>query len=173
MQDYDLRGLYKSPPKLFWIYFCMPLLGLAGIIYFKAYVVGLFSVKTFAKILIFWGLVTAVCLSFGTAELLFWGWFLPLGWTYSSFVWWSEIRDHYNTKTGTRTDFGWLNRFTHNSGFHDVHHRYPAIPWYKLPEAHRALCNDAEIDTCHGLLDAFRQMKANYHSAAAENESGR
>jgi fatty acid desaturase len=37
---------------------------------------------------------------------------------------------------------------------------YPPIPWYKLPEAHQALCAD-NPDISHGILDTYRQLIRN------------
>ena len=35
---------------------------------------------------------------------------------------------------------------------------YPTIPWYRLPEAHNALCK-GEGDVSCGFIDTYRQMK--------------
>jgi fatty acid desaturase len=37
---------------------------------------------------------------------------------------------------------------------------YPTIPWYKLPEAHNALCPD-NTDITTGFIDTYHQMKKN------------
>jgi fatty acid desaturase len=92
-------------------------------------------------------------------ELLLY-WVVPMLWCYSSFFYWSEIEDHFNTNTGTRTNVGWTNWLTHNNGFHSVHHKYPRIPWYRLREAHFALCADSS-DISRGFLDTFRQISTN------------
>jgi omega-6 fatty acid desaturase (delta-12 desaturase) len=36
----------------------------------------------------------------------------------------------------------WLNWFTLNFGFHNAHHDDMTVPWYRLPEKHRALLGE-------------------------------
>lgn len=164
VRDNQQRGLYETPPKLVWIWFCMPILGLAGLWFLRSCSHLASSLKSVGKIFIFWSLILLVGVHWGfTTEIVF-GWLLPLFWCCASFLWWSEIRDHYNTRTGTRSDLGILNVLTHNNGYHDVHHRFPSIPWYRLPEAHHALCKEQNLDISYGFLDAFRQMTSNYHA---------
>ena len=159
VSDYECRGLFKVPPRLIWIWFAKPLLGFAGFAYIKSTFFELMSTRSAVKLIAFWGPLVTLCVVGGGLSLLVWYWILPLFWTYSSFLWWSEIRDHFNTRNGTRSDLSWMNVLTHNNGYHDVHHRYPSIPWYRLPEAHEELCSEEDLDVCYGFFDAFKQLR--------------
>lgn len=156
--DYQARGLFNTPLRLVWIWFGKPLVAIAGAHYLKSVLFDLSSLRSAIKLVIFWGALATACIATDNGRYLAWLWVLPLCWTYPAFLWWSEIRDHFNTKCGTRTDTGWLNFLTHNNGYHYVHHKYPSIPWYRLPQAHETLVSDEAEDVCHGLYDAFRQL---------------
>jgi len=87
-------------------------------------------------------------------------WFVPLICTFSSFLYWQSVDQHYGTESGTRTNVGFLmNYFGHNIGYHHVHHLCPTVPWYKLPEAHKVLCSEV-TDISHSFFDTYRQLKA-------------
>lgn len=156
--DYRARGLFNTPLRMLWIWLGQPLLGIAGFHYLRSVLFEISSLRSVVKLTVFWGTLFSLCIATGNIGYLLCLWILPLTWTYPAFLWWSEIRDHFNTKCGTRTDTGWLNYVTHNNGYHYVHHKYPTIPWYRLPEAHRALCAGEAEDVCHGLCDAYRQL---------------
>ena len=165
--DYRARGLFNTPLRLAWIWLGKPLLGIAGLHYLKSVLFELSNIRSGIKIAFFWAVLIGSCIATGNVGNFAWLWILPLCWTYPAFLWWSEIRDHFNTKCGTRTDTGWLNVLTHNNGYHYVHHKYPSIPWYRLREAHHALCAEEAEDICHGLFDAFRQLTPKDETEAA------
>jgi fatty acid desaturase len=156
--DYRRRGLFRIPPRLIWIWFGKPLIGIAGIVHLKSVLFELLSARAALKISVLWSPILLVCFYTETLNWLLWFWILPLFWSYSSFLWWSEIRDHFGTKTGTRTDISWMNLVTHNNGYHYAHHKYPSIPWHRIREAHDSLCKNENLDISTGFIDAFRQM---------------
>ena len=156
--DYRRRGLFRIPPKLIWIWFGKPLVGLSGAAYLRPVFLELMDKRAAAKITLLWSAVLVVCGLTGTLSFFFWLWVVPLVWTFPSFLWWSEIRDHFNTTTGTRSDISWMNYVTHNNGYHHVHHKYPSIPWYLLREAHETLSGNQQMEVSNGFFDTFRQM---------------
>ena len=85
-------------------------------------------------------------------------WFVPLLWSYSFFSALNEVEQHYNTVSGTRSNVNpFFNLIFHNEGYHYVHHLYPTIPWYNLPEAHQTFCSD-NPDISKGILDTYKQL---------------
>ncbi|CAN5484768.1 hypothetical protein BH23VER1_BH23VER1_06580 [soil metagenome] len=154
--DYASFGLLSPKRKMAWIWFVKPLLGYAGWSYLRS-VVALISPRSAWKILTFWTVVGTAALLAGHLDVLVLYWIVPLLWSFASFFYWSEIEDHYNTECGARTNVGWTNLFTHNNGYHYAHHRYPTIPWYRLPQAHRTLFPQ-NPDLSKGFLDTFKQI---------------
>ncbi len=158
-QDYSSHGLLKPERNMVWLWFFKPVLGYAAFAYLSS-LIELATRKSAPGILFFWMALIGVSAWGGWLDALFLYWVIPMLWSYASFFYWSEIEDHFNTRTGTRTNIGWNNWLTHNNGYHAVHHRYPAIPWYRLKEAHYALCDDTS-DISRGFLDTFRQISSN------------
>ncbi len=158
MRDYEYQGLNKPKKNMFWIWFIKPFTGYAGFFYFR-FSVNLNPLKSSIKFAIFWLPAISIFWYFDALHLLALYWFVPFVWSFPIFFYWAEISEHYNTKSGARTDIGFLkNLFHHNSGYHYIHHKYPSIPWYKLPEAHKALCQGNSDVVC-GFLDTYRSLK--------------
>lgn len=158
IRDYKIHGLDNENKNIFWLWFIKPLTGYGGLFYLR-YCIRLNPLKSAIKFLVFWTPVISVCWYFDILDILILYWFIPFLWSFSSFFYWAEIGEHYNAKSGSRTDIGfWKNIFHHNGGYHYIHHTYPTIPWYKLPEAHKALCPDG-TDISHGFIDTYRQLK--------------
>ena len=158
VEDYELHGLNKPKRNLLWLWFVKPVIGYAGYFYLR-FVIELNPLKSVLKFLAFWTPVVLACWYFDMLDILILYWFVPFLWSFASFFYWSEISEHYNTKSGTRSDLGFLkNFFHHNAGYHYIHHQYPTIPWYRLPKAHKALCPEG-TDISHGFFDTYRQMK--------------
>lgn len=75
--------------------------------------------------------------------------------------------EHRNTFTNLHsTRHPWLNLFTLNFGYHNVHHDKPGQPWYRLPALQRELYGTAEDATGQGLPFA-NQLRA-YHRYRAQ-----
>lgn len=158
VEDYEIHGLNKLNKNIFWLWFVKPIMGYSGFFYLR-YVIQLNPRKSALKFFLFWSPVIALCLYFNVFYLLILYWFVPLLWSFASFYYWSEIGEHYNTKTGTRSDISPLkNFFHHNAGYHYIHHECPSIPWYNLSKAHKALCPN-ESDIAKGFFDIYYQMK--------------
>jgi fatty acid desaturase len=158
VEDYELHGLNKPKKNMFWLWFVKPIIGYAGVFYLR-YVIQLNPPKSAFKFLGFWAIVGVGCWYFDVLDILLLYWFVPFLWSFSSFYYWSEVGEHYNTKSGTRSQLGLVkNFFHHNTGYHHVHHAYPSIPWYKLPEAHKALCPEG-TDISYSFFDTYRQLK--------------
>jgi fatty acid desaturase len=158
VEDYEILGLDEPERNMFWLWFIKPIIGYAGYFYVR-FVIELNPRKSAAKFLSFWTIVFLTCWYFSVLDLLLLYWFVPFLWSFASFFYWSEVGEHYNTRTGTRSDLGfWKNLLHHNVGYHYIHHQYPSIPWYRLPDAHKALCPE-DTDVSSGFFDTYKQMK--------------
>ena len=158
VRDYNVHGLNSPKLNLFWMWFIKPITGYAGLFYLR-FAIQLNPLKSSIKFAIFWLPVISIFWYFDLLHILVLYWFVPFLWSFASFFYWAEISEHHNTKSCCRSDVGFLkNLFHHNSGYHYVHHMYPTIPWYKLPEAHNALCQEKGDISC-GFIDTYRQMK--------------
>jgi fatty acid desaturase len=167
-EDYEILGLNKQDKNVFIILFIKPVLGLS-VYYFLIEVLYPFIQALFKfsllisdlKPYLFW---LVVILSFslsGHLDILFFYWFVPLSWCFSCLSIFSEVQQHFNTFSGTRSIMNPIfDSLFHNGGYHYVHHVCPTIPWYKLPEAHQALCAD-NPDISHDILDTYRQFVRN------------
>ncbi|MBD2385769.1 fatty acid desaturase family protein [Cylindrospermum sp. FACHB-282] len=182
-QDYSIAlyeqiGVYKPNNNLFFIWFIQPLIGLATFYLFLGlhtgiyYELKLLDYRPFQngfKLSIFWLLIILTFYLSGNFHLLILYWFIPLLWPFACFIYWSELRDHFNTQSGTRSNISFLtNLLVHNRGYHYVHHLYPTIPWYKLPEAQKALCPDLP-DTANGFFDTYRQLAITHKQFKIQN----
>ena len=157
VHDYEIHGLNKTPKNIFWLWFIKPVIGYGGYFYVR-YAIHLYPLKSALKFLAFWAPVISVFLYFDMFHYLVMYWFVPFLWCFSSFMYWAEISEHFNAKSGSRSDLGFLkNLLHHNGGYHYIHHTYPTIPWYNLPKAHKALCPPG-TDIAHGFLDVYRQL---------------
>jgi len=162
VQDYEILGLNNPKKNMFWIWFIKPVIGYGG--YFFLYDLRYTKLERLhIHLVIFWIPIITVFTYFERLDILFFYWVVPLFWVFSSQRYWSEIAKHYNTVNSTRSDIGLKNHIFHNAGYHYVHHKYPSIPWYRLPEAHNALCSDS-VDISRGFLDTYRKLTQNLNS---------
>ncbi|NEU75387.1 fatty acid desaturase [Hassallia byssoidea VB512170] len=160
---YEMLGLYKEDKNLFWLWFVKPVIGFA-IYHFliDAYIhlknLDWRPFKSGFKVSLFWLVVVIGFYLSGHIDILLLYWVVPLVWCFPCYVYWSEVHDHFHTVSGTRSNLNFLaNLLTHNNGYHYVHHLYPTIPWYKLPEAHETLCPE-NVDISNGLFDVYRKL---------------
>jgi fatty acid desaturase len=160
VRDYEVHGLNNPKKNLFWMWFIKPIIGYAGLFYLR-FAIQLNPPKSSIKFAIFWIPIISIFWYFDVLHILAMYWFIPFLWSFASFFYWAEITEHYNTKSGFRSDIGFLkNLFHHNGGYHYIHHLYPTIPWYNLPEAHNALCPE-KTDISRGFIDTYHQIKNN------------
>lgn len=164
--DYELYGLANK--NLFIIWFIKPFLGFSGYYYAK---IVFEKIKKHPFTLIGFWLTTLLLFAYLSAlPLLFYYWFVPLFWAFSSFLYWSEISDHFCTEAGTRSDMSFLkNKLHHNNGFHALHHKYAEIPWYLLPVAYekiRIIDPSMAKDESRGFFDTYQQMQRKKNKAS-------
>ncbi|QLH02673.1 fatty acid desaturase [Nitrosopumilus cobalaminigenes] len=160
--DYEIIGLNNPKKNMFWIWFIKPIIGYSG--YFFLYDLRYTKIeKNHLQLIFFWIAIIGIFAYFDRLDILLYYWIIPLFWVFSTQRYWSEIAKHYNTKNTTRSDIGWKNHIFHNAGYHFTHHKYPSIPWYKLSQAHNALCADS-VDISSGFLDTYRKLTENLNS---------
>jgi fatty acid desaturase len=111
----------------------------------------------------FWILAVSICLLSGRLDLLFWYWIVPRFTAFPILFFWDDMLGHYNCpRTGTREMRGlWFRLFgAHGTSFHNIHHLYPAIPWFNMERATRLALDESEVDVAHGFVDGMRQLVA-------------
>jgi fatty acid desaturase len=109
----------------------------------------------------FWICAFAVFLLFGRLDLLFWYWIVPRFTVFPVLFFWDDMLGHFNCpRTGTREMRGlWFRLFgAHGTSFHNIHHLYPAIPWFNMEEATRLALDESEVDVAYGFVDGLRQL---------------
>jgi len=157
VDDYRRYGLDAAEPNLFYIWFIKPFLGGPTWYYLRSGP-DFDSWSSRLQLAAFWLPLLFVCSSLGCLNLILHYWFLPLIWCFPVFQYWSEIEEHYNTRSGARSNVSSIdNFFKHNEGYHWIHHRYPSIPFHQLPQAHAALI-PANTDVSVGFLHTYQQM---------------
>lgn len=168
VDDFHTFRLHEPRTSLWVAWFVKPLLGYPGFVYTKGLLVPDKSSQGTADYLDlrlagFWLSVVSACWALGVLDLLFFYWIVPMYWVFCSLLFWSEVREHFRTRTGTRSTLGPIyNRFFHNQGYHALHHTYPTVPWYRLPRAFEALRHDRSRDVvgdlATGFFDVYRQI---------------
>ena len=157
VQDYAYHGLTTVSSLAAWVWFGKPALGLTGIEHLR-YLWNRNPARAWLKVAIFWAPVLAICAAGGLLPALLLYWFLPLFAVFAPLLHWSEIADHYRTRTGTRSRTSRIhNLLWHNNGYHAIHHHFPRIPFHNLARAHRALGGD-RWDCTRGWWGVWRQI---------------
>ena len=111
----------------------------------------------------FWIGTVAVFAVMGRLDLLLWYWLVPRFTVFPILFFWDDMLGHYNCPlTGTREMRGlWFRLFgAHGTNFHNIHHLYPAIPWFNMETATRLAIDESEVDVAHGFVDGMRQLVA-------------
>jgi fatty acid desaturase len=107
--------------------------------------------RKFATVATVFGLLAA--LGFGTEVLLYW--LVPFVTAFPVVGWYLELFEHYPYAADSDTDLymsrnrwtGWAGKLflgVFNENYHQTHHLYPQCPFWRLPELHRVLMDDAE-----------------------------
>jgi fatty acid desaturase len=112
-------------------------------------------------VLLFWAAAVAVLLAAGRLDLLLWYWLVPRFTLYPVLFFWDDMLGHYNCpRTGTREMRGlWFRIFSaHGTNFHNIHHLYPAVPWFNMEKATRLAIDETQVDMARGLVDGMRQL---------------
>jgi fatty acid desaturase len=132
----------RGPLGRSWVVFLRPLLGHAGYGFLRGTVRAAIGDRSFRrKILLFWAAVIVAAALAGALRPLALYWIVPLVWLHPVFLLWGEVSDHFQAPGGTRDHVGLFHRALTNGHalYHDVHHRYPFIPFYREREAHAYL----------------------------------
>ena len=112
-------------------------------------------------VLLFWAGVVVSLLAAGRLDLLFWYWLVPRFTLFPVLFFWDDMLGHSNCpRTGTREMRGlWFRIFsTHGTNFHNVHHLYPAIPWFNMEKATQLAIDETQVNVARGFLDGMRQL---------------
>ncbi|MDR3436867.1 fatty acid desaturase [Telmatospirillum sp.] len=156
VRDYRQFGLDR-PHNLLWVWVGRPLIGWPAWYYVRQ--LRHYSPACLRRIAVLWGAAALVTALTGTFGLFLLYWVLPLLWCRYAYFYWAEIADHYNTRRGIRTRVNrLLNWFQHNKGYHAAHHRFPAVPWFNLPAAHKQLEDVDPEDLSGNPIETWRQL---------------
>jgi fatty acid desaturase len=126
----------RGPLGRIWVLVVKPLLGGGLVTVVRALVASCGRDPALPwKLLMLWVPATAFAAVLGPAALLGLAryWLLPLVTTYPLFLLWGEVADHFGAASGTRNHVGLFHAFLINGHalYHDVHHRYPFLPFYQ------------------------------------------
>jgi len=47
---------------------------------------------------------------------------------------------------------------SYGTDFHNVHHLYPAIPWFNMERATQLAIDETRVDLARGFADGMRQL---------------
>ena len=112
-------------------------------------------------VILFWAGVVITFLATGRLDLLFWYWIVPRFTFFPVLFFWDDMLGHYNCpRTGTRELRGlWFRIFsTHGTDCHNIHHLYPAIPWFNMEAATKLAIDETQVDCARGFVDGMRQL---------------
>lgn len=143
----------------FYLWIARPLLGWVGLQWLQSEGPSLWKHK---GVFLFYSVLALLAHSQGYLLFFVLYWLLPLCWAYPAFLYWSEITDHHLAQSSTRTNSSFLwNAFFHNGGYHWVHHEYPFIPWYLLPQANAQLAR-ADVDQIASWWSMYQLLLLDY-----------
>ena len=109
---------------------------------------------------LFWVTVLIISISYGWFDLFLFYWVIPLLWSFSSFVFWSEITEHYGCDGDSRSyENTFSNLFiSHNAGYHKFHHLKPDVPFYLLKREAKKYHQQPEIIS-KSFLETYNQIR--------------
>jgi fatty acid desaturase len=163
---HDELGLPRRGPwGRTWVVFVRPLLGHAGYEFLRGTVRAVIRDGAYRRqILPFWGMLVVGAAIAGALRLLAVYWIVPLVWLHPVFLLWGEVSDHFQAPGGTRDHVGLFHRAITNGHalYHDVHHRFPFIPFYRERKAHAHLVEQgwAAPAPSRSALDFVRRLYA-------------
>ncbi len=136
---HDTLGLPRRGPwGRTWVVFLRPLLGHAGWGMLTGTLKDAVRDRAYGlRLLAFWAPLLGVAALGDALRPLLCYWLVPLFWLHPVFLLWGEVSDHYRAPGGTRDHTGLFHAaLTNGHGlYHDLHHRYAFIPFYREPEA--------------------------------------
>jgi fatty acid desaturase len=131
-----------------WRVFVRPLLGYAGCVF----VWDVFeSVRNNPKqtrgLIVYWITAISVAWALGLIKVFVMFWVLPLVWLYPVFDIWAELSDHLNAEGESRNQQGlfYASLLKGHEMYHAVHHRYPAVPFYRLGQLSKELTKNGVV----------------------------
>lgn len=156
--EYRAIGLGRPSPNMFWIWFVKPFTGFGATMIARG-VPDRSGRSDWLKIGLFWALATTAAVHYGIVAQVVAYWIVPMFLCNGAFLYWSEISDHYNTRTGYRTRSGVVANFLfHNNGYHHVHHRYPSVTQFNYKRAHILTRREGD-DVSRNFLETYRQIR--------------
>ena len=146
-----------------WVVFLRPILGHAAWGLVKGTVEDAVKDRAFRlKMLAFWLPLLGVSALLGGLGSVFWYWIVPLVWLHPVFLLWGEVSDHFRAPGGTRDHTGVFHAVLTNGHalYHDLHHRYAFVPFYREreAEAHLAGLGRASPERSRSALDFVRRI---------------
>lgn len=171
IQRYEKLGINALPNNYWWILFIRPLTGYMMIEYLQTTLTSFWISPTsrLAKSAFWLTFVLLVAVS-GSWSFILLYWVVPFFVILPITRFWAEAAEHsaldLNIEVASsRNNIGLLHRWLlhpHNDGFHEVHHLYPSIPWYRLADANVSLMDDSYFQQycieSHSVLTTFSQM---------------
>lgn len=136
-----------------------------------------FSKPSERKELAYLGLYHLLLTSTLVALGLWWAaaiWYLAL---VTSFMMFFRLRlwlEHQNTADTLRVQLSWWQApllSPHNAFYHDEHHRYPTIPYHRLPEAREILRGEKPMNLLETISSFEMAAKISSGEALKENKS--
>lgn len=122
---------------------------------------------------LYWPVILTLSVVFGFWLELLLFWFVPMFTTFQIIRYWAEMAEHSGLKNGhelysSRNTFGNpIQRFLlhpHNDNYHLVHHLFPAVPHYRLKNAHMILMEDKEYKEAHHCTGFFKSFLPGFYS---------
>lgn len=113
------------------------------------------------RVLAFWICALGSLLAAGRLDLLLWYWLVPRFTVFPILFFWDDMLGHYNSqRTGTREMRGLWFRIAcaHGTNLHNIHHLFPAVPWYNMERATRIAVDESQVDVARGFVDGMRQL---------------
>ena len=161
---HDELGLPRRGPwGRTWVVFVRPLLGHAAFGMLRDTVRAAFRDRAYGrKLIAFWAPALVLAALAGALGPVLLYWVVPLFWLHPVFLLWGEVSDHFQAPGGTRDHPGLFHAALTNGHalYHDVHHRYAFIPFYREREAHAHLValGRAAPEPSRSALDFLRRL---------------
>jgi fatty acid desaturase len=161
----DLRLSARGLVGRTWVVLMRPLLGHGALQLTTGVIRRMRSCPAFAlKICSYWCATVAFFAGLSLFSLLVLYWLLPLCIVYPALNLWAEVSDHFNTNAETRNQhglfYGWVIK--PHEMYHATHHRFPAVPFYRLAAATRDLHRSGiQEETVTGMLSFLRCIYSN------------
>jgi fatty acid desaturase len=174
-EDYEDWGLPPAEAPLsrsaaYWHLVVKPLVGVIGVRHLMKTLEDFYwdgDLVENTAMLFFWAAMFTIAATFGRLGDLLFYWIVPWLTVVPVLNYWSEVGDHYRVAGAeTRSNLNWFLNATvaHNIGFHALHHRYPSIPWFRLPRAYSAFRHELDEQVSRGYVMTFRQIMAEEQS---------